>query len=271
MVKEMMMVPTTDYNNLVNYYKGRLTESALLNKAGRLAAERHVTLSNPNVPASLALAMSKPREREIHKLTKRLRTGDVSSVSRAGTVDADDDDDDDDDGDDNLLKTPLESKLDKILRNTRKRRRRAKDDKGGHVVVQPVKTIKKKTPTKKVVGPSKIPTLIGVQKKSFKKTKTSGGWKKALKRGALKGLGKQWGVSWSDGDASKTSSASATTTKSGAKRKTTPRAVKALRPAPGWEDFTDGYKSKRYPLTDDYAGSSEATEQYEGETDEGEE
>ena len=269
MVKEMMMVPTTDYNNLVNYYKGRLTESALLNKAGRLAAERHVTLTNPHVPDSLALAMSKPREREIHKLTKQLRTGGVSGASRAGTIDDDDDDGDDDD----LLKTPLESKLDKILRNTRKRRR-AKDGNVGHVV-ESVKKIKK-TPKKqqqpsKVVGPSKIPTLIGVQKQSFKKTKTSGGWKKALKRGALKGLGKQWGVSWSDGDASKTSSASATTTKTFPKRKTTPRAVKALRPAPGWEDFTDGYKSKRYPLTDDYAGSSEATEQYKGETDEEEE
>ena len=261
MVKEMMMVPTTDYNNLVNYYKGRLTESALLNKAGRLAAERHVTLTNPHVSDSLAVAMSKPREREIHKLTKRLRTGGVSVASRVGTSDNDDDDDDDDD----LLKTPLESKLDKILRNTRKRR--AKDDDNA---VEPVKKIKKtpkKQQTPKVTKPSKIPTLMGVQKTSLKKTKSTGGWKKALKRGALKGLGKQWGVSLSDGDASKTSSASATTTKT-PKRKTTPRAVKALRPAPGWEDFTDGYKSKRYPLTDNYAGSSEATENYAGEEEE---
>ena len=43
-----MMVPTSDYNNLVNYYKNRLTESTLLNKAGRLAAERHMILADPN-------------------------------------------------------------------------------------------------------------------------------------------------------------------------------------------------------------------------------
>ena len=249
------MVPTTDYNNLVNYYKGRLTESALLNKAGRLAAERHLTLTNPHMPDSLAVAMSKPREREIHTLTKRLRTGGVSVASRVATGGDDDDDDD-------LLKTPLESKLDKILRNTRKRRTPVADDMGVTAGKTTKKTMSsKKQQTQKVTKPSKIPTFRGL-----KKTKASGGWKKALTQGALKGLGKQWGVSLSDGDASTTSSGTTTS-----KRKTTPRAVKALRPAPGWEDFTEGYKSKRYPLTDDYAGSSEATENYDDNEEEEEE
>ena len=81
MAKEMMMVPTSDYNNLANYYKGRLTESALLNKASRLAAERHVTLSNPKLPASLAIAMSKPKAREVQRLTRRLRTGGIGGAA----------------------------------------------------------------------------------------------------------------------------------------------------------------------------------------------
>ena len=242
MAREMLMVPTTDYNNLVNYYKGRLTESALLNKAGRLAAERHVTLNSPHLNKSVAVAMSKQGEREIHKLTKRLRTGGVSS--RGGVQGGTDDGDDDDDDDDDLLKSPLESKLDKILRNTRKQRRPA---------VNKANSVTEKTLPKKAPKKSKIPTLLDVQKPSLKKPKPSGGWKKALKKGAIKGVAKQWGLSLSEGDKSKTP----------VKKKTTPRAVKALRPAPGWEDFTEGYKAKRYPLSDDYGASSESTADYD--------
>ena len=242
MAKEMLMVPTTDYNNLVNYYKGRLTESALLNKAGRLAAERHVTLKSPHLNASVAVAMSKQKGREIHRLTKRLRNGGVSASGGDGMMDDEDGDDDDD-----LIKSPLESKLDKILRNTR----RPSTPKGGTktIVVAPAKKQTQQTPKA-----SKIPTPLGVQKKtSMKKPKPKGGWKKAVKRGALKGIAQHMGVSFSEGDVSKTPK----------KKKTTPRSVKALRPAPGWEDFTEGYKAKRYPLSDDYGASSETTVDYE--------
>ena len=162
MAKEMLMVPTSDYNNLVNYYKGRLTESALLNKAGRLAAERHVALNSPRLNKSVAMAMLKQGEREIHKLTKRLRTGGVSVSSRGvvnGNDDVDDVGDDVGDGDDDdLLKSPLESKLDKIIRNTRKKRKRPN-------VGKPIEAIKKKQMTPQ---PSKIPTLLGVQKTTLK-------------------------------------------------------------------------------------------------------
>ena len=65
----------------------------------------------------------------------------------------------------------------------------------------------------------------------------------------------------SEGDASKTPP----------KKKTTPIAVKALRPAPGWEDFTEGYKAKRYPLSDDYGASSETTENYNDDDEDEEE
>ena len=41
MTEEVMMVPTREFERLNDYYKGQISESALLNKAGRLAAEQH--------------------------------------------------------------------------------------------------------------------------------------------------------------------------------------------------------------------------------------
>ena len=102
------MVPTADYNNLVNYYKGRITESALLKKAGRLAAERHLMLKNPHILDSVAVASSKPKAQEVQRLTKRIRMGGMTSSQQP-------------DDDEDLLLTPLENKLDKILRALKKR------------------------------------------------------------------------------------------------------------------------------------------------------
>ena len=198
--------------------------------------------------------MSKQGEREIHKLTKRLRTGGVSVSSRGGVNGDDVVDDNDDVDDDDLLKSPLESKLDKILRNTRKKRQRSP------IVAKSIDSLEKKAKKQQTPKSSQIPTLLGVHKTTLKKPKPRGGWKRAMKRGALKGVAQQLGVSYSEGDTSKTP-----------KRKTTPRAVKALRPAPGWEDFTEGYKAKRYPLSDDYGASSEATENYDDGEEEEEE
>ena len=116
MAKEMMMVPTSDYNNLVYYYKSRITESTLLNKAGRLAAERHMILTDPNIPDATALAMTKPKAKELSHLTKRIRTGGrTQGTTASATGDSDDDDDDD-----AMLVSPLEHKLEKILRATEK-------------------------------------------------------------------------------------------------------------------------------------------------------
>ena len=79
MAQEVMMVLTKDYDNLVTFYKGRITESTLLNKAGCLAAEQHLTLSDPKVSDSVALAVTKPKAREIGGLTKRIRSGGIVS------------------------------------------------------------------------------------------------------------------------------------------------------------------------------------------------
>ena len=41
-MNEVMMVPVQDFNRLQDYYKGQITENALLDKAGRLAAEQQI-------------------------------------------------------------------------------------------------------------------------------------------------------------------------------------------------------------------------------------
>ena len=69
------MVPTREFEGLTNYYKGQISESALLNKAGRLAAEQHLILQNRNIPDATAVKMVKPLAREQARLTKHIRLG----------------------------------------------------------------------------------------------------------------------------------------------------------------------------------------------------
>ena len=225
MAKEMMMVPATDYNNLVNYYKGRLTESALLNKASRLAAERQLTLENKQVPTSVALAVSRPKAREVQHLTKRIRTG---GRTQGTTVMSDDDEDDD-----ALLVSPMEHKLDKILRVTEK-------------------TLKQQPP-KPLVPPTRRRQLPKTPKKHLIKkepvsTSKKSGWISSMKRGALKGLGQSMGVNVSR--TSDTDSEDEGATRQNKKKKPTPKAVKRLRAAPGWEDWTEGKQLRRALLSD---------------------
>ena len=226
MAKEMMMVPTSDYNNLVNYYKSRITESTLLNKAGRLAAERHKILTDPTIPNATALAMTKPKAKELSRLTKRIRTG---GTTRGTTVTGGKEDEDDD----AMLVSPLEHKLDKILRATEK-------------------TLKQQPPTP-VVPPTRRRQLPKPPKKEpvkpeLESTSTKSGWISSMKRGALKGLGSSLGVNVSR--TSDTDSDDEGATRQNKKKKPTPKAVKRLRAAPGWEDFTEGKQLRRALLSD---------------------
>ena len=72
---EVMMVPVNEFKQLENYYKGQITESALLNKAGRLAAEQHLILKDKSIPDSIAVGMTKPMAVEQDRFVKRIRTG----------------------------------------------------------------------------------------------------------------------------------------------------------------------------------------------------
>ena len=222
-VKEMLMVPTADYNNLVNYYKGKITESALLNKAGRLAAERHMILKNPRIPSSVAVAMTQPKAREVRRLTKRIRTGGTTSASPPP------------DGEEDLLLSPLENKLDKILRATTEKTLKQQQQTPW---VPPTKKRKlPKTPKKQPIKPEQ--------------TSTKSGWISSMKRGALKGVGQSLGFNVSGNSDGEDAGATRQT-----KKKPTPKAIKRLRAAPGWEDWTEG-KQLRRALLSDYEESDE--------------
>jgi len=70
---EVYMIPHQDLEQLIQYYKGKLTENTLLNKAATLAAKKHVLLANSQLPPALVNAETKPLSQELTKLTKRIR------------------------------------------------------------------------------------------------------------------------------------------------------------------------------------------------------
>ena len=69
------MVPTQEFERLQDYYERQISQSALLNKAGRLAAEKHLILRNRKISDATAVRITKPLAREQARLTKRIRTG----------------------------------------------------------------------------------------------------------------------------------------------------------------------------------------------------
>ena len=132
-MNEVMMVPVQEFNQ--DYYKGKLTENALLNKAGRLAAEEHLILNDPNIPASMAVKMVKPIAREEGKLVKRLRTGTSGPIAYQGTEEPE-----------GMVDAPVENLLKKILKGVNK-------DPVAHITIkeEPPST-KKKSVKKKVIS-----------------------------------------------------------------------------------------------------------------------
>ena len=67
------MIPQKDLDQLIQHYKGELTENALLNKATKLAAKKHVLLADPQLPPAIVNAKPKRLSQELTKLTKRIR------------------------------------------------------------------------------------------------------------------------------------------------------------------------------------------------------
>lgn len=59
-MEEVLMIPQDSFNKLSQYYQGKITESALLKQAGRLAAQKEILLKDRKIPDSLAVQMSKP-------------------------------------------------------------------------------------------------------------------------------------------------------------------------------------------------------------------
>ena len=179
MTEEVMMVPTQEFERLQDYYKGQISQSAPLNKAGRLAAEKHLILSNPKIPDATAVRMSKPLAREQARLTKRIRTGTRIPAGAAMPSEA-------------MVDSPLENLLKKIIEK----------EVPAAAAVTPATPAIKKEP---VAGPSGL--KIKKESKSVKppippkpfvgakKPKSTGGIKKAALSGGAKALLRQIGVS----------------------------------------------------------------------------
>ena len=83
-MNEVIMVPAEEFNRLSNYYQGKITESMLLNKAGRLAAEQQLILEDKSIRDSLAVSMVKLMALEQGRLVKRVRTSTAQPASYEG-------------------------------------------------------------------------------------------------------------------------------------------------------------------------------------------
>ena len=108
-MNEVMMVPVQDFNRLQDYNKGQITENALLDKAGRLAAEEHLILKDRRIPDSMAVKMTKPLATEESKLVKRIRTGKSGPISYQGTTQPE-----------GMVDAPVENLLKQILKGASK-------------------------------------------------------------------------------------------------------------------------------------------------------
>ena len=83
-MNEVMMVPVDEFQRLSGYFQGQITESAVLNKAGRLAAEQNLILRDKNIPASMAVRITKPMALQQGRLVKRIRTGTAAPTQFEG-------------------------------------------------------------------------------------------------------------------------------------------------------------------------------------------
>ena len=227
-----MMVPVQEFKQLQNYYKGQITESALLNKAGRLAAEQHLILKDKRIPDSLAVKMTKPMALEQARLVKRVRTGSAGPTVYQNTEEPE-----------GMADGPIESMLRQIIKGVKKeptspvriKQEPATPSTSG-IKKETLTTSKiprpKKPSTSKIPRPkkpiSKAPTTTQAPKPS---RKSKGVFRQSLEGaldGALKSLSK-------------------------GKRPKRKTEVEKLQPASGWEDW-DPQGSLRGPLrydTDD--------------------
>ena len=105
------MVPTKDFDNLTQYFKGQILDSTLLNKAGRVAAKKHLILTSKQIPAATAVKMAKPLARQQRRLTKRIRLGPGQSTGGNEPIDLDN-------NDEGIVEGPLENMLRKIIKGS---------------------------------------------------------------------------------------------------------------------------------------------------------
>ena len=203
------MIPHKDLEQLVQYYKGELTENALLNKAAKLAAQKHVLLANPQLPPALVNAQTKPLSQELIKLTKRIRQfpGGVG-VGAPGAPPGEDEEEEAGD----LVTVPVEQWLKRMIKGSPSTPKPpiTPATKKGKGAATSSKIVKKGSPsTSRGDLQSRLET-IRERRKTLEKKIAESPWGK--------GKGKGKGVS---------------------------REVQALKPLPGWEDWHRGKKLRR--------------------------
>jgi len=155
MTEEVMMAPTKEFDQLVQYYKGEITDNALLNKAGRLAAESHVILRDKWIPDSIAIKKIKPLARQRGRLTKGIRQ--IGPLS-GNSADVGEEEEEEEEGD--LVKGPLEIMFKQLIKNTS---RGMKTPKIKEEATRSTSGVKKKPPSAKTHTPppdSELGTLL---------------------------------------------------------------------------------------------------------------
>ena len=179
---EVMMVPVQEFKRLQNYYKGQMTENALLDKAGRLAAEEHLILNDKRIPDSMAVKMSKPLSSEQGRLVKRIRTGKTGPLTFRGTEEPE-----------GMVDAPVERLLKEIIKKEYPAPVVIQDQPGPSGIKREKRTpkpgpsgIKKESKSTKPPIPPKPPSLKGTSK--------SEGWKKAALSGAAKATLRKLGI-----------------------------------------------------------------------------
>jgi len=193
---------------LVQYYKGELTENALLNKAATLAAKTHVLLSDPQLPPALVNAQTKPLSQELTKLTKRLRQfpGGVGVGAPGGPPGEDADEEGD------LVTGPVEQWLKRMIKgspSTPKPPITSATKKGKAAATTSQIPIKKGSPSTSRGDDNRSRLeAIRERRKTLEKKLAESPWGKGIGKGPA-------------------------------------REVEQLKPLPGWEDWYQGKKLRR--------------------------
>ena len=108
------MILQKDLDQLIQYYKGELTENALLNKAAMLAAKKHVLLADPKLPPAIVNAQTKPLSQELTKLTRCIRQ--FSGGAGAGAPGGPPGEEEEEEGD--LVTGPMEQWLRRMIKGS---------------------------------------------------------------------------------------------------------------------------------------------------------
>ena len=227
MTDEVMMVPVQEFKQLQNYYKGQMTENALLNKAGRLAAEEHLILNDERIPDSMAVKMIKPLASEEKRIVKRLRTGAAGPMAYSGTEQPE-----------GMVDTPTENLLKQIIKGVNK-------DPTTPIVIKqeattPVK-IKKEPQTPSTSGVKKTPkgpkppippkpATLPAKPSKPTTSKKKEGLSKTVLSGATKGVLKSLGLSYDEDEGGYSPKG-----KGKGKKKAKKTALQKLQE--GWEDW----------------------------------